>query len=146
MDSGQLVPDEIVIEIVRERLECADAQKGYILDGFPRTVVQADALKKMLSTMKTGETGKGEEGQKLELALALDVPQADLVQRLLGRAKEQGRLDDTEDVIRARIQTYTEKTQPLLDYYRKEAILKEIDGRGKVEEIRQNIEGALESL
>ena len=80
------------------------------------------------------------------MALALDVPQADLVQRLLGRAKEQGRLDDTEDVIRARIQTYTEKTQPLLDYYRKESILKEIDGRGKVEEIRQNIEGALESL
>ena len=138
MDSGQLVPDEVVIGIVRERLECADTQKGYILDGFPRTVIQADALKKMLSDM--------ERGQKLDLALALDVPPADLIQRLLGRAKEQGRLDDTEEVIRARIQTYTEKTQALLDYYRKEGILKEIDGRGKVEEISQSIEQALAAL
>ena len=139
MDSGQLVPDEIVIGIVRERLECKDAQNGYILDGFPRTVVQADALKKMLFAMEGGE-------QKLDLALALDVPEADLIKRILGRAKEEGRLDDTEEVIRARIQTYNEKTQPLLDYYRKEGILKEIDGRGGVEEISQSIEHALESL
>ena len=138
MDRGELVPDEVVIGIVRERLSSEDTQKGYILDGFPRTVAQADALKKMLSAM-------GEE-KKLNLALALDVPEEDLVQRILGRAQKEARLDDTEEVIRARIKTYSEKTQPLLDYYRKEGILKEINGCGTVEEINQSIEEILGSL
>ena len=139
MDRGELVPDEVVIGIVQERLDSKDTQKGYILDGFPRTVEQADALKKMLS-------GMGEGGQKLDLALALDVPKEDLVQRILGRAQKEGRLDDTEEVIRARIETYVKKTQPLLDYYYKEGILKEIKGLGTVEEINQNIESVLENL
>lgn len=133
MERGELVPDNIVIEIVRERLEYPDAQKGYILDGFPRTLAQADALKKMLSAQR----------QKLDLALALQVVQENLIQRILGRAKEQGRLDDSYEVIRARIQTYRKKTQALLDYYRKEGILKEIDGQGDIKEISQNIDQVL---
>ena len=96
MDAGKLVTDEVVIGIVRDRLKEADAQNGYILDGFPRTTEQADALSKMLAEM----------GQKLDGALNLEGPDAERGSRLLDRAKKEGRADDTEDVIKERLETY----------------------------------------
>ena len=136
MSAGELVPDEVVIGIVKERLSQTDVQsKGYLLDGFPRTIAQADSLKEILAQM----------GQELHSALSLFVPDEDLIERLLNRAKEQGRIDDTYDVIKNRIATYNEKTRPLLDYYRKQNILHEIDGIGSIEEISQRVQKVIDS-
>ncbi|MCB1164698.1 MAG: adenylate kinase [Leptospiraceae bacterium] len=133
VESGALVPDSVVIGIVKERIQEPDCEKGYLLDGFPRTLEQADALKKM-----TGELGK-----PLDVALNLAVPQDELVQRLLERARKENRPDDTEPVIKSRLQTYEEQTLPLVDYYRKEGILKEVNGLGSLEEITGRIKEAL---
>ena len=135
VDSGKLVPDDIVIGIVKARLQEKDANPGYILDGFPRTVEQADALRDMLAETK----------QPLHAAIHLDVPDADLVQRLLKRAQSEGRSDDTEEIIHTRVQNYKEKTHPLLTYYRQEGILHEVNGLGTVEEIAQRLQGILNS-
>ncbi|MBI3395222.1 MAG: adenylate kinase [Spirochaetia bacterium] len=129
MDSGKLVPDEVVIGIVKDRIREKDAENGYLLDGFPRTTQQADAL---------GDILKG-IGQKLDIAINLDVSDEELIKRLLGRAKQENRPDDTEPVIRQRLVTYGEQTKPLLDYYAKAGILKEVDGRGSLEDITGRI-------
>ncbi|MBX7056502.1 MAG: adenylate kinase [Leptospirales bacterium] len=129
MNAGKLVPDEVVIGIVKDRLAEEDAQKGYILDGFPRTLEQADALGKMLA----------ESGQKLDLALNLAVPDDELVRRLLERARKEGRADDTEPVIKSRLKTYNDQTRPLIEYYRKHGILREIDGLGGMDQITERI-------
>ncbi len=136
MESGGLVPDEVVVGIIKDRLKEDDAQKGYILDGFPRTAGQADALKTLLSDM----------GQKLDCALNLAVEDNELVQRLLERAQKEGRADDTIDVIKNRLKNYNDQTLPLIDYYKKEGILKDIDGLGSLEEITERIRGVLKSL
>lgn len=133
MNAGKLVPDEVVIGIVQDRIKEDDAQKGYVLDGFPRTLEQADALGKMLAGM----------GQKLDLALNLDVPDDELVQRLLGRAQKDGRVDDTEPVIKDRLKVYNDQTAPLIDYYEKQGILKQINGLGSMDEITDRLRGAL---
>lgn len=135
MDEGGLVPDEIVIGIVKDRIKEPDALNGYILDGFPRTVQQADALKSMLAEM----------GQSLNAALNIDVPSEELVRRLLERAKIENRPDDTEEVIRNRLQTYQNQTLPLIEYYRKAGILKDIDGVGSLEAITGRIRNSLQS-
>jgi len=135
MDEGGLVPDEIVIGIVKDRIKETDAVNGYILDGFPRTVQQADALKSMLAEM----------GQSLNAALNIDVPSEELVRRLLERAKIENRPDDTEEVIRNRLQTYQNQTLPLIEYYRKAGILKDIDGVGGLEAITERIRSSLQS-
>ena len=129
MDAGKLVPDEVVIGIVRDRLKEADVQKGYILDGFPRTIEQADALKTLLAALH----------QELDAALNIGVPAPELVQRLLKRAQAEGRADDTEPVIRQRLETYENQTRPLVDYYRNEGLLREIDGTGTMQEITSRI-------
>lgn len=133
VESGGLVPDSVVIGIVKERIQEPDCEKGYLLDGFPRTLEQADALKKM-----TEELGK-----PLDVALNLAVPQDELVQRLLDRAEKEGRVDDTEPVIKSRLQTYEAQTLPLVDYYKKEGLLKEVDGMGSLEDITARIKTAL---
>lgn len=133
IESGKLVPDEVVIGIVRERLKEADARSGYILDGFPRTSEQAKVLKEMLAEMN----------QKLDAAINLSVPDEEIIKRLLSRAEIEGRSDDTEPVIRQRLETYNESTRPLIDYYRNEGILKEIDGLGAPEEITGRIKQQL---
>lgn len=156
MEKGQLVPDEIILDMVKDRLSQADAQKGFILDGFPRTVAQAEALDKMLSEM----------GKKIEYVLALMVPDEDLVIRLTGRRtckncgmmyhikfkppKEEGkcdacggelyqRPDDNEETVRNRLKVYHESTAPLLDYYKKKGVLFEIDGSKSIEEITKQL-------
>jgi adenylate kinase len=130
MSSGALVPDDIIIAIIAERLAGADCQKGYLLDGFPRTIAQAEALDAMLAEKKT----------PLDVVLELQVPEDELFRRLAGR----GRADDTPDVIRQRLVAYRRQTEPLLDYYRHRGLLKSIDGLGTVDEIFGRAKAVLE--
>lgn len=132
MASGNLVPDEIIVEIIQERLREPDCRGGYLLDGFPRTIAQAEALDKMLA----------EKGTPLHIVLELKVPEEELFQRLAGR----GRADDKPEVIRQRLVAYRDQTSPLLDYYRQGGLLKSIDGLGGVEEIFKRIENVLDPL
>jgi adenylate kinase len=127
MDAGDLVPDEVTCGMVRARLAESDAAKGFILDGFPRTLPQADALDIMLEEL----------GVDLDAIVELVVPDDVVVERLLGR----GRSDDTEEVIRNRQKVYRDETAPLLDHYR--AKLVSVDAVGSVEEITERFAGAL---
>jgi adenylate kinase len=133
MDRGELVSDEIVIDVTRERLSRDDARSGFILDGFPRTVVQAEALDQLL----------GELGVKLERCVALVVDEEAVVQRLLKRAAIEGRSDDNEATIRNRMRVYREQTSPLVAYYREHGVLAEVDGMGEIDEVAGRIRGAI---
>jgi adenylate kinase len=135
MEAGKLVPDEVVIGVAQERLSQPDAQQGFILDGFPRTVGQAEALDRMLPKL----------GVSLERCVALAVDPDRLLERLLKRAEIEGRADDNEAAIRERMREYDAKTRPLLDYYRQRGVLREVDGVGTVDEVAERIEGALVS-
>ena len=134
MDAGKLVPDDIVIGVTGERLRQPDAAAGFILDGFPRTVAQAEALDALLERL----------GVKLERCVVLRVDEEELVQRLLKRARIEGRSDDNEESIRTRMAEYREKTEPLIEYYRRRGVLAEVDGLGEVEEVAARIAAALE--
>jgi adenylate kinase len=127
MDAGELVPDEVTNEMVRERLTEPDTAAGFLLDGFPRNVEQADVLSAMLR----------DEGTKLDVVCQLEVPEDVLVERLLAR----GRSDDKEDVIRQRQRIYRSETAPLLDYYAD--ILVTVDAVGEVSEIADRAIAAL---
>ena len=132
MSGGQLVPDEIIVEIIKERLAQPDCQEGYLLDGFPRTIAQAEALDKMLA----------DKGTPLDVVLELKVPEEELFTRLAGR----GRADDTPEVIKQRLVAYRDQTSPLLDYYGKAGLLKSIDGLGTVEEIFGRVQVILDPM
>jgi adenylate kinase len=121
MSAGELVPDDIILAIVAERLKQPDCRNGYLLDGFPRTIAQAEAL----------DTTLAEQGTPLDLVLQLQVPEEELFRRLAGR----GRADDTPEVIRQRLTAYREQTEPLLQYYDRRGLLKGIDGVGTVDEV-----------
>ncbi|WP_456434251.1 adenylate kinase [Thermosulfuriphilus sp.] len=156
MDKGQLVPDEIVIGMVEERLSQADCEKGFMLDGFPRTVPQAEALDKLLEKM----------GRKIDHVILIDVPEEELVKRLTGRRtckqcgmmyhvifkppKVEGKCDvcggelyqrddDTEETVRNRLKVYNDQTKPLVDYYEGKGLLRRIDGLGSIDEIFERI-------
>jgi len=133
MDRGELVPDAVVIGVAEERLAQDDAESGFVLDGFPRTAAQAEALDALLEQM----------GTHLERCVVLVVDEDSLVARLLGRAKIEGRSDDSEGPIRTRMSVYRAQTAPLVDYYRKRGVLAEVDGLGSVEEVAKRIEEAL---
>ena len=133
MDSGELVGDDIVIGIAEERLGQADAKKGFLLDGFPRTLAQADALERLLSKL----------GTPLDCCMALTVDQEAVVARLLKRAEIEGRADDNEATIRERMRVYDEQTAPLLKFYRDRGRLVEVSGMGTVEGVGQRIREAL---
>jgi len=161
MDRGELVPDSVVLGMVKERLSQDDCKKGFILDGFPRNVAQAEALDKMLAEMN----------MPLDLALNLDVPFDDLMKRLTGRrtckscgqmynvyyspSKIEGKCDkcggelfqrddDKEETIRKRLEVYKAQTEPLIDYYSKKGILKSVSGTGSIDEIFNSICAILE--
>ncbi|MGV0023825.1 adenylate kinase [Phormidesmis priestleyi] len=121
VDRGELVPDQLVIDLVRERLEELDAKAGWILDGYPRNVAQADSLAELVKEL----------GQTLDRVVNLDVPDETLVERLLSR----GRKDDNEDVIRRRLEVYREQTAPLIEYYEAHQNLTTIDGDRPMEEV-----------
>jgi adenylate kinase len=132
MKSGELVDDETMAEVVRERLDRPDADRGFILDGYPRTVPQAETLETILA----------ESGERLDAAVLIAVPEENLVRRALGR----GRLDDREEVLRERFRVYGEKTAPLIGYYRERSLLREIDGDRPIGEVTTRIVGALGSV
>jgi adenylate kinase len=134
MDLGKLAPDAIVIEAAEERLGRPDAKRGFILDGFPRTVAQAEALDEMLPEL----------GCLLERCVAITVNEEELAKRLLRRAEIEGRTDDNDASIRTRMHEYREKTQPLIAYYRRRGVLREVDGVGNVDEVASRIAQALE--
>jgi adenylate kinase len=127
MDAGDLVPDAVTVAMVRDRLTHDDAIKGFILDGFPRTISQAGSLGELLE----------ERGESLDAVVEFQVPEEQLVARLLGR----GRGDDTEDVIRRRQQVYRDETAPLLEYYSDRLVT--VDAVGPVEEITDRVASAL---
>ncbi|MEU5848043.1 adenylate kinase [Saccharopolyspora shandongensis] len=127
LDTGDLVPDEVTNEMVRDRLSDEDAAKGFLLDGYPRTTTQAEVLAEMLR----------ERGTELTAVLQFDVPEEELVTRMLAR----GRADDTEDIIRRRLAVYRSETEPLLEYYQDRIV--KIDAVGSIEEITAR---ALEAL
>ena len=151
MDAGQLVPDEVVNGLVAERLAEKDCEKGFIMDGFPRTVVQAKALDEILTKL----------GKQIEKVIALNVPDKDIIERITGRRtskvtgkiyhikfnppvdeKEEDlvqRADDTEEVVVKRLETYHNQTAPVLDYYKAQNKVTEIDGTKKLEDITQDI-------
>lgn len=134
MDAGDLVPDELVYGIVEERLSLPDAHTGFILDGFPRNTAQAAELDRML--VRLGE-------RAIDYAVHLHVPDEDIVKRLLARAHKEGRADDTETVIRHRIDVYNAETSPLLKFYGAQGKLLTVPGVGGLEEIFQRVLAAL---
>ena len=130
MASGALVDDGLMAEVVRERLARADARKGYLLDGYPRTLPQAETLAGILR----------ESGRDLDAVLLVDVPEDELVRRILLRQRGE---DDTEEVVRERLRVYREKTEPLIGYYRERGLLREIDGDRPIEEVASRMFDAL---
>ncbi len=130
MSAGALVPDGIIVAIIAQRLAEPDCRQGYLLDGFPRTIAQAEALDTMLA----------EKGTPLDVVLELQVPEEELFRRLAGR----GRADDNPEVIRQRLAAYRKQTEPLLEYYGRRGLLKSIDGLGTVDEIFERAKKVLE--
>jgi adenylate kinase len=131
MQAGQLVPDDVVVGIVAERLGQKDCARGCLFDGFPRTLRQAEALDEMLTA----------RGMPVELVLALEVSEERLVERLLAR----GRLDDQRDTIQERFRQYDQLTEPLLAYYGRRGILRRIDGEGTPDEVFRRIQEAVDA-
>jgi adenylate kinase len=134
MDRGDLVPDEVVIAMVTERLAESDCDGGFVLDGFPRTVNQAEALDRQLVT----------QGTPLEAALSFDVTEEELLRRLAGRAAAQHRADDAEQTIRHRLEVFAIKTRPLIDYYAHRGLLVNVDAIGPIEVVTKRILDDLE--
>ncbi len=130
MDKGALVPDAVVIGLIKDRIAMDDCRNGFILDGFPRTTDQALALDKILA----------QNSMSIDHVVNIDVPQNELVQRLLKRAEIEGRSDDNLDSIKNRLVVFEEKTKPLIDYYKKNGKLRNINGLGSVDEITGAIE------
>jgi adenylate kinase len=133
MENGELVQDEIVLQVVLERIGQPDAERGFILDGFPRTLRQAEALDAEL----------GAAGRALELVVELQVPSDQLVGRIVGRARLSHRPDDREGVVANRLRVYLARTEPLVSYYRARGLLVSVDGVGAVEAVAGRIEDAL---
>ena len=136
MDAGEYVPDEVTNLMVRDRIDQPDAEAGFLLDGYPRTLAQVTELDGMIKFT----------GHELDAVVVLTVDSEELVQRLLARAETDGRSDDTEDVIRRRQEVYAEQTEPLIDVYRDRNLLVEVDGMGEVEDVTRRIFAALEGV
>jgi adenylate kinase len=133
MDAGNLVPDEVTNAMVADRLTHDDASGGFLLDGYPRTTDQADFLARVLLGAGTG----------LDAVVELDAPDDVVVPRLLTRAQESGRVDDTREVIQHRMDVYRAQTAPLVDYYQQRSLLRRVDGVGSVADVTERILAAL---
>lgn len=129
IDNGDLVPDEVTDAMIEDHLDAIDPKNGFLLDGYPRTLDQVYALDRMLEA----------HDAPLDAVIQLEIPDEEIVGRLLSRAQKEGRKDDTEDVIRHRIAVYHEKTAPLLDVYRDRGLLVGIDGLGTIGEVRERL-------
>lgn len=135
LDRGDLVPDELTSEIVRDRLSQDDAANGFLLDGYPRNTAQVAHLEEFLSA----------RGESLDAVLLLDVPREESISRLSLRAIEQGRSDDTEDAIAHRLDIYERETAPIIDVYSEKGIVDRIDGTGALDEVTDRIIAALDA-
>lgn len=135
MDQGLLVPDEIIIGLIEEVLSSEEAAQGVIMDGFPRTVPQAEAVDALLER----------HGKSVDRVLGFEVPDDELVSRLLGRASQEGRSDDAPEAIKKRLQVFRDETAPLIEYYKKKGILVEVEAVGSIETIAERIGGAVEA-
>jgi adenylate kinase len=129
IDKGEYVPDSVTVDMVRQRLREIPASTRIVFDGFPRTVAQADALDALL----------GEFGRRVDGVILLDVPRGELLARLGKRATEQGRSDDTPEVIGKRLDVYEHQTRPVVDHYRTKGIVRPVDGTGRVEDIASRL-------
>lgn len=136
IDQGQLIPDELMIDILGSVFDSFKDSKGVIFDGFPRTIAQAEALKKMLA----------ERGQDVSVMLDLEVPEDELMVRLIKRGKDSGRADDNEETIKKRLHVYHSQTSPLIDWYKNEKKYQHINGLGTMEGIFAEICEAVDKL
>ena len=135
IDAGSLVPDEVVEGMIESQFKTVKGVNGFLLDGFPRTIAQADALKAMVA----------KRGESVTACVSLMIPDALVHERIANRAKLEGRADDARDeVVSNRIKTYHDKTEPLISYYKAAGLYREIDGVGTIEEVRNRIFEAME--
>ena len=135
IDQGQLIPDDLMIDILASVFDSFKDSKGVIFDGFPRTIAQAEALKKMLA----------ERNQGVSVMLDLDVPEDELMVRLIKRGKDSGRADDNEETIKKRLHVYHSQTSPLIDWYKQEGQYQHIKGQGALEEIFADVCAAIDA-
>ena len=133
IDRGELVSDDIMLGLITQRLSRDDAKNGFILDGYPRNITQAKALDEILER----------QGQAMVEVLHIDVDAELLLQRIAGRAAEEGRSDDAEEVVRKRLRIYAEQTAPVVEYYATKGVLSRVLGEGSVEEVFQRIMSVL---
>ena len=136
IDQGQLIPDELMIDILASVFDSFKDSKGVIFDGFPRTIAQAEALKKMLA----------ERGQDVSVMVDLEVPEDELMVRLIKRGKDSGRADDNEETIKKRLHVYHSQTAPLIDWYKNEKKYQHVNGLGTMEGIFAEICEAIDKL
>jgi adenylate kinase len=136
VESGRLVSDELMTALIRERLEAEDTRAGFVLDGFPRTLPQAEALDEMLR----------EIGRELSIVFELQIPDEVCIDRLLRRAAEEGRKDDTPEVIARRLEIYHRETEPLIEHYRTQGIVVGVQADATVNEVFAQIHQALEEV
>ena len=136
IDQGQLIPDELMIDILASVFDSFKDSKGVIFDGFPRTIAQAEALKKMLA----------ERGQDVSVMVDVEVPEDELMVRLIKRGKDSGRADDNEETIKKRLHVYHSQTAPLIDWYKNEKKYQHINGLGTMEGIFAEICEAIDKL
>ncbi len=129
MDDGKLVPDTVVLSLIKEELAKPEAQQGAVLDGFPRTAAQAELVDRTLA----------ERGQRLNHVLLLDVPEEEVVRRMMARAAREGRSDDTPDAIKTRLQVYQRDTAPLIAHFAQRGIVRRVPGTGTVDDIAVEI-------
>lgn len=136
IDQGQLIPDSLMIDILAHVFDSFEDSKGVIFDGFPRTIPQAEALKTMLE----------ERGQKISTMLELEVPEVELMERLIKRGQESGRADDNEETIKKRLHVYHSQTAPLIDWYKNEKLHAHIEGVGSMDDIFNSIAKVVDNL
>jgi len=129
MDDGKLVPDTVILSLIKEELAKPEANQGAVLDGFPRTAPQAELVDRTLA----------ERGQRLNHILLLDVPEEELVRRMMGRAAQEGRSDDTPEAIKTRLQVYQRDTAPLIAHYSQRGIVRRVPGSGTIDDIATEI-------
>ena len=136
MEKGLLVPDQIILGLIEEVLGSAEAAQGVIMDGFPRTEAQAEADEQHLVNLLTAQQ------RQVDKVLLIDVPEEELVQRMVRRAEIEGRSDDTPDTIRKRQGVYQQQTAPLIAFYDRRNLVTRVDGKGTVEEIAERVHEA----
>ena len=129
IDKGNLIPDNLMLDIIKDRLKENDVQQGYLLDGFPRTINQAECFQKIIFQLK----------HQLNIVISLSANKEELIKRLIIRGKDSGRSDESPKIIRHRLKVYWKQTAPLLKYYNEKKILKNIDGLGNIADITKCI-------